>query len=1051
MKSYYFSLHKGFKSCLLFTFLCLPILAWTQTRTIQGHVSLSNDNSDAIGVSVQVKGATLGTLTDATGNYKIAVTGSESVLVFSYVGFLTKEVTIGANSVLDIVLEENNEALREVVVTALGIKKEKAKLGYATQEISSEKLKKAPEPNLATSLTGRIAGLQINTKSTLFEDPQILLRGKATLVVIDGVPTKTDFWNLNSDDIESVNVLKGTAAAALYGSQGINGAIMITTKKGKSDGKNGIEISLNSTTQFHAGYIRIPETQDQYGMGWNGQYAFVDGKGGGTFDDYGYVYGPKLNQPDPTTASGFVEIPQYNSPIDPITGKRVPLPFITRSKANLRKFLRHEMLTTNNVSVAGKTDRGDYRISVSHLYQRGQVPNTELNSTTASLAGSLQLSKRVRTEATISYNRQYSPNYPSAGYGADNYFYNILLWMGPDVDLNDMRDYWQPGKENIQQNTFNYTWYNNPWYLANEYIKSYTNDVIVGQTNMTCDLTDDLKFMIRSGVTTNNVFSDRKTPYSFIYYSNGASPQGNYSLQQKNAFQIISDALLTYNRNFTEDFELTVSAGASHRFSSLRELNSRTVGLNIPGYFNLTNSIAPAQAKNYLEEKEVGSAYGYADIGYKHAIYLGVTARNDWTSALQKPYNSFFYPSVTGAVVVSELLKFPKWVTYMKFRSSWANISTDADPYKTVAIYNTGTTYNSTIRWDGNLPLNRPGSLIAPSIQPNQTISQEYGAEMKFFHNRLGMDLSYFTYNDRNSIINAPISQASGFDDLLVNGGEINRKGVELELIGTPIKTSRLRWDVTANFGQTRSYRRAYYGNTTIVDGVKVGERIDVYNGWAWQRTPDGKIVTAQGRPQYIDHAINVGHTDPDLTYGFGSNVSYKGFSFSFLVDGRVGGKMYNGVEAKLYEGGMHPASANHFRDESYAGEATFLLEGLEITEGTAVWDIQGKLISDTRKFAPNTTKVKYIDHLFDTYVNGIDEAVLYDRDFAKLREVTLTYSVPQRFLSKKIFKEANFSVIGRNLWLWSKVPFMDPDGYTGSNLAEPTYRNVGVNVNLKF
>jgi TonB-linked SusC/RagA family outer membrane protein len=1025
----------------------LPLLSFGQTRTILGRVTLGETGEAAIGVTLQVKGTSVGALTDVDGNYKIAVPSPESILSVSYVGYLSQEISIGASNVLDIVLQENNEALREVVVTALGIKKEKARLGYATQEISGEPLKKATESNVVNNLKGRIAGLQINSAPTLFENSEILLRGAKTLVVIDGIPTETDFWNISADDIESVNVLKGTAAAALYGSLGINGAIMITTKKGKSDGKNGIEVSLNSSTQFQAGFIRIPETQEQYGMGWNGEYAFVNGKGAGLFDDYGYVYGPKLDQKDPNTASGFVEIPQFNSPIDPATGMRVPLPWISRSKGNLKKFLRNEMLTTNNVSVAGKNDKGDYRISLSHVFQRGQVPNTELNSTTASLSGGLQLTSRLKADANISYNRQYSPNYPSAGYGADNYFYNILLWMGPDVDINDLKDYWQPGKEGVQQNTYNYTWYNNPWYLANEYTKSYTNDVIVGQTNLTWDFTENLKFLVRSGVTTNNAFSDRKTPYSFIYYSSGAAPQGNYSIEKKNRFQIVTDAILTYNRSFTEDFELTVSTGTSHRYKSRNELSSRTAGLNIPEYYNLANSIAPVVSTNYLEEKEVTSVYGYADIGFKHAIYIGVTGRNDWSSALQKPYNSYFYPSLNGSVILSELLRLPKWFSYFKLRSSWANIYTDVDPYYTLSSYETG------IRWDGNLSLQRPQSLIAPDLQPNQTISQEYGAELKFFNNRIGADFTYFSYNDKNFVTDVPISLASGFPNLRVNAGEVNRKGIEILLTGTPIKNSKLRWDLSANLGQTRKIRRAYYESASLIDGVKIGERTDIYNGWAWQRSPEGKIVTIAGRPQYIDHAINIGHLDPDWVYGFGSQLSWKGLSMSVLFDGRVGGMMYNGVEAKLYEGGMHPATANQYRDESYAGEATFLLEGVEVTEGSAVWDPQGILISDTRKFTPNTTKVKYIDHLFDTYVNGIDEAVLYDRTFLKLREVSLTYSIPKKRLGRMPFKDVFISLIGRNLALWSKVPFMDPEAY-GNNfttLAEPSYRNIGVNVNLKF
>ncbi len=1036
-----------------FTFFLVCFLstaALSQSRVVSGKVTIDEAGSTLPGVTVMVKGSSQGTVTDIDGAYSIEVPGPESVLVFSYIGYGLQEAPVGTSNIIDILLVENTEILQEVVITALGIKKEKAKLGYAMQEVNGESIQKATEANVATSLTGRVAGLAIYTKTNLYENPEILLRGKGTLVVIDGVPTETDFWNISSSDIESINVLKGTAAAALYGSLGINGAIMITTKKGKS-GDNGVEISFSSSNQWHAGFIKIPEVQREYGMGWNGQYSFVDGRGGGLYDDYGYVYGPKLNQPDPGTPSGFVEITQWNSPRDPVTGELVPLPWITRSESNLKKFLRNEFLTTDNISIAGKTERSDYRISLSHLYQKGQVPNTQLNATTATLAGSLKLTDRLKTEAVISYNRQFSPNYPSAGYGADNYFYNINLWMGPEVDIDDMRDYWQAGKENIQQKTYNYTWYNNPWYLANEYLKSYTNDVVTGQVNLTYDFTSDLQFMLRSGITTSSVFTDRKTPYSFIYYSSGASPQGNYSADRSTRFQVVTDALLTWNKNLFKDLEVTISAGASNRFNSFSAQSSNTVGLNIPGFYNLSNSISPAQTSNSLTEKEVSSVYGYADLNYKRMIYVGVTGRNDWTSALQKPYNSFFYPSVTLGIVFSEMFKMPDFITYAKVRGAWANVSTDPAAYYTLPTYYTGVPGSPNTRWDGNLPLGLPGALIAPDIKPNQTISQEYGAELRFLKNRLGLDFTYFTYDDKNFIVQAPVSQASGYTSRLVNGGIVNRKGIEVVLSLTPVKTQNLRWDITANYSEAHSYRKEFYGGLDQLEGVEVGGREDIYRGWAWQRSPDGKIVTINGRPQYIDHVINLGYSDPDWVWGVTNQISWKNFSLGFLLDGRVGGKMFNGVEAKLYEGGTHPATANHYRDESYAGQATYLMEGVVVTEGSAEWDVQGNIISDTRKFAPNETKVKYIDHLFDNYVNGITEANLYDRTFGKLREVTLTWYMPSKFLEKSPFKTANISFVGRNLFIWTKVPFMDPDGYSDFSLSEPTYRNIGFNLNCTF
>ena len=586
--------------------------------SVRGKVT-NAENQPVEGASINIKGNTSkGTTTNNNGEFSIEGQPGE-VLIVSSVGYEPQEIEIINSNFLYIVLQSSQKKLEEVVVTALGIKKEKEKVAYAMQEVKGAALEKAPEPNIANNLIGKVAGLNILAKTNLFENPEILLRGKETLVVVDGVPTDKDnfdFWNLNPNDIDNINVLKGTAAAALYGALGINGAIMITTKKGKA-GSKGIEITYNTTTQFQAGFLRIPKTQDQYGMGWSGYFAFVDGKGGGGwYDDYGYVWGPKLNVKNAGNPSGFEEYPQYNSPYDPDNfysftqagytdqSHYKPLPAITRGKDNLKNFLNNELLTTHNISIAGKNENADYRISVSHMYQKGQIPNTKLNSTTINLSGGLKVNEKLRLESTLSYNKQYTPNYPQTGYGANNFFYNLLLWMGPDVDVRDLRNYWQPaggrtdgsgafipyGVKNVQQFNYNYTWYNNPWYLADEALNGYANDVVTGQVNATYDFTKDLSFFIRSGIITNNAISTLKTPKSYIYYGGGEF-DGNYSETRRNNFQIVTDALLTYKKTFFEDFNTTFSAGVSSRYNSNSYLFSQTNGLNVSVDYNLDNTI----------------------------------------------------------------------------------------------------------------------------------------------------------------------------------------------------------------------------------------------------------------------------------------------------------------------------------------------------------------------------------------------------------------------------------------------------------------------------
>lgn len=1039
------------------------------------------------GVSVLIKGAKKGASTDQQGNFSLAVK-SGTILVFSSVGFIQSEQKVEEGEAVIVRMVPAATNVTEVVVTALGIKKEKRKLGFATQEVSGNSLEKAREANVLGSLSGKVAGLTTYSSGTLFENVGIYLRGRTPLIVVDGIATRGDSWNLNADDIENINVLKGPAAALLYGSIGSEGAIQITTRKGKA-GANGVEVEFNETVQVQAGFLKLPKTQNQYGMGSGGQYAFIDGQGGGSVpggsqwnDNYGYVYGPKLNQ-KASTSSGFLEVPQYNSPFDAdnlftfeengITGQShyKPMPLITRNQNNLKSFLRNELLNTINVNISGKSDKGNYRISLSHLYQKGQVPNTKLNSTTLNLAGSLKASDKVRIESNISYNRQYTPNYPRTGYGPSNHFYNILLWMGPEIDINDMRDYWKPaggittgsgftpyGIKDIQQSTYNYTWYNNPWFIANEYLRGYVADVINAQASITYDVSKDLNLVVRSGGTMKFWASDLKTPYSFIDYAANKAPFGQYSIGKSSELRFVTDALLTYNKKFLSDFEATVTVGGSERYDHASGLSSSTtLGLNVPRAYSLSQSRGPVVSSNYLAEKEVRSVYGIVDLGYKNMVFLNLSGRNDWSSSLPKPNNSFFYPSASLGLVVSEMVKMPAVVSFVKLRGAWADIRTDFGAYATLPTYSTGQ------RWNSAPSLSLPGSVYADDIKPNRTISRELGLEAKFLKNRIGFDVAYFNYLEKDFLRQIPYSVASGYNSIWRNGDVLNRKGLEVVLNATPIKSKNLKWDILVNYSNVRNYIKEFYGGAEQRGLLKVGDRVNVdwqngdgrgYNitGYKWQRSADGQIVYKDGHPQYVDQVVVLGLQEPDWEIGISNSFTYKNFNFSFQFDGRVGGKLYNGVEEKLYEAGNHISTANSYRDDAYLGNATYTGNGVVVTGGDVTYDFQGNITSDTRKFGANTDKVNYLDWVGETYNNGITEALLYKRTFIKLREVQLGYTFAPKILKKTPFKSANLSVVGRNLLLFTKVPYMDPDAATvGTNISEPSYRNIGINLNLKF
>src|SRR5690606_28789194 len=443
-----------------------------QTRIIRGRVS-NEAGTPLSGISVLIKGTTIGTSTNDNGLYTIEVPVGNSVLVFSSVGFTTQEISTEGRTEVSVVLQGMNSDLDEVVVTALGIKRDEKSLGYAVQKIQGASIQTAKEPNLLSNLTGKVAGLKIQNPPGLFEDPRINLRGSSNiLVVVDNVPVETNLWNLSPDDIEEMSVLKGPAAAALYGSRGQNGAILITTKKG--GGKDGqVEVAINSSSMFQTGFVYMPKTQSKYGSGDWGLYNYVDGAGAGTYDSDSYAWGPKLNQRDPTTPSGFLEIAQWDSPIDPETNRRIPTPFIDRGKDNIKNFFRTGHILSNNISLGASTERTNYRFSLTQMNQKGIDPNTRVDATTIAFSGGHKFSDKFSVETSINYNKQYSDNYPRTSYYSDNNMYNILVWMPSDIDVLGLKDYWESGQEGIRQRNFNYSYYNNPYFIANEYLQEY--------------------------------------------------------------------------------------------------------------------------------------------------------------------------------------------------------------------------------------------------------------------------------------------------------------------------------------------------------------------------------------------------------------------------------------------------------------------------------------------------------------------------------------------------------------------------------------------------
>lgn len=1012
-------------------------------QIIKGRVT--DEKKESLpGVSVLIKGKNNGTITNQDGDFSIKASTGD-ILVFSFIGFLSKEVPVGNADSYAIVLEPNAKSLSEVVVTALGIRKEKAKLGYAVQEVQGENLIKAREPNLVNSLTGRVAGLNIKTSTDLFQNPGISLRGREPLIVVDGIPDQTaDLYRVNADDVESITVLKGANASALYGSIGGNGAIMITTKRGK--GKT-LSVELNSSTQIQPSFIRIPKVQTVYGAGNNGQYTYINGSGGGP-EGSGWIWGPKLDQRDPSTPSGYFETPQFNSPIDPVTGKRIPIPFISRGKNNVKDFFNTGLMSSNNISIMQSSDKGSFRASAAHIYQKGIVPNTDLNNSSFSVSGNYKLSDALTMDARLTYNRQYTDNFPEVGYGPTNYLYNLVLWTGADVSVKDLRDYWVEGQEGFQQRNYNTSYYNNPYFQAYEYLRGYDKDNTFGSLNLSYKISPDFSIQFRNGINSYGLNRTYKEPKSYIGY--GKKSLGQFTIATGNYFDINTDLIADYNHTFTEKFKIHAQVGGSNYYRNEKYGNAHTDGLIRPGFYNLNNSINPVEATNGLEERRTRSVYSVLELEFLNSVYVTATGRNDVISTLPISNNSFFYPSLNTSVIISQLLHLPASISYLKVRGGWSRVTSGKlidDNY----TYDYLPTFSKGVIWNSSPSLTYGDVLLSKELNPQTSDSWEIGLDTRLFDNRIGVEATYFQTRDFNNIAKIPMSMASAYNTQLVNGNVYQRKGLEFVLSASPVRHEQFRWDVSVNLARYLLYLTEIYGGAPTLNHLKPGDRADMIWDSVYQKDPDGNIIYgSNGFPVTDDFARPLGYRDPDWIYGMENTFSYKKFSFRFLVDGRIGGKMFSTTNQKMWWGGTHPGTVNQYREDANAKKATYVGPGVVVTGGQVTYDADGNITSDTRTFAPNTKAVNYIDYMTTTS-NGANNGYNYfSQTFLKLREVTLTWQLPAKWLAKSFIKDVNVSAVGRNLLLFSKMPNVDPDP-ASDNLQTPSTRSYGLNLNVKF
>lgn len=1021
--------------------MCITV-SFAQTNgsiTVTGTV-VDEKGESIIGATVQVEGTTNGVITDIDGKYSVRVENDKSTLRFSFVGLVPVVEQVKGRRIINVVLKSDTEVLDEVVVTALGIKKEKKKLGYAVQDLDAPALTKIPAANTASNLTGKIAGLKVSNSPNLFDTPALLLRGVAPVVVIDGVPVESaTFWEVAPEDIESMCVLKGPAAAVLYGQMGQNGVIQITTKKAKE----AVKISVNSSTGFDTGMIANPSYQKKYGTGYQGQYRV-----GNSTDEFWGAWGPELD--------GRL-LPQWNSPYD-ADGNRIAIPWIPRGKDNLKNMLRTGVVTNNNISVETKFDKGDFRISLSEMHQKGVFENTKLNSYTVNMSGGIQFSKKLRFDANINYNKIDSPNFPSVGYGRNSPIYSMILWAGANVDVRDLRNYWAPGLEGLQQRNFdigpgydNGSFdYNNPYFILYENLHGYHKNTAYGSASLKYDVTNELNITLRTGVNMNQLMEDYRTAYSTAYNRNG-----NYSQSYKNDFQILTDLIAKYDKKLGI-FDVGAMLGFNARQYNDASHYAETDGLAVPGIYTLSNSMKPTTPTSSKRELAEYAVYGYLDLGWKNYLMLNLTARNQWSSTIPTfGKNSYLYPSAQLSTVVSEYIPMPEFISYLKLRGSYARVGSAFSPYYFSPVYSeTGT-------WNNNLGLTSPEIIYSKDIKPSYSTGYEVGGELRLFNNRLGFDATYFYFIDGPQTYNQPISETSGYGAYCLNGLKTLRKGWEFSITASPFRNERgFNWDLVLNLSSYRNYLHELPEGQTQYGELKVGDRMDAIYGSAIMYAPENSeyagqvIIGDNGNIQKDNIKQKLGYSNNDLMVGFSNNMSYGPVSLNFSFDACIGGKMLSQYNRYMWAGGRSLDIDDQERQNWYAGKE-YIAEGVKVVSGELKRDGEGNVISDTRKFAPNDIPTNYFDYVQNSKgYYGIDECVLVDRSFLKLREVSLTYDLTKH-LTKTPIKGASVSLVGRNLFLITKSGLVDPDQYNENtvwdNLQTPSFRNIGFNVNITF
>ncbi|WP_426292053.1 SusC/RagA family TonB-linked outer membrane protein [Dyadobacter endophyticus] len=1038
----------GFLLLLLF----LAGTGFAQDLNIKGKVQSADGYLP--GASILIKGTSRGSTTDANGDFTLT-SPANATLVVSFIGYKTLEILVGSKTVFDIMLENDATQFNEIVVTALGIAREKKALGYAVQEVSGKTLTQARETNLVNSLSGRLAGVQItNSNGAPGSSSRMIIRGASSigsnnqpLFVVDGVPvdnsnfgsgTGIDYGNaaasINPDDVESINVLKGPSAAALYGSRGANGVVLVTTKSGK--GTKGIGVSVNSNTAFESPF-RLPEWQNEYGQGAAGQFTYVDGKGGGKGDGVDESWGPRLD--------GRL-IAQFDSPIA-ADGTRTPTPWIAHPD-NVDKFFETGRTLTNSVAVTGSNDKADFRLAFTNLDQTGILPNTNYKRRTVSLNAGWNLTSKLSIRATGNYIKDGSDN--------RNNFGLYFIWFGRQVDMDKLKAYKKPGS--IYQYNWNDNYWTNPYYLLNESTRANEKDRLYGNFSATYKFADWLSLTARTGT---DFYEDRRKTKSAARQAiiGTSALYDAYNEEQIFVRESNSDFLLNATHKFG-DFDITANIGGNHRTNYAQRNYMGATELAIPRVYNFGNSRQKLVGENSYIKKTVNSLYAAANLGFRNYLFLDLTARNDWSSTLPSNNRSYFYPSAAVSAIVTDIFDIKSSVlSFAKIRAGVAQVGNDTDPYRLVS------TYKYENAWGSTPSLSENNAMLNANLKPEITSSYEIGADIRLWHNRVGLDVTYYNKVSKNQILDVNISNATGFLSKLLNAGKIKNSGIEIQLTATPVKLDKFSWDIGLNWAKNNNKVVALDGGLTTYQlntsynsltqatssnsfrglsvEARVGQPYGTFFGKGFLRAPDGQIVyDSQGYPMIDPVSRVLGSFTPNWIGGISNTFTYKGFSLSTLIDMKQGGDIFSqSINIGRYTGVLKETTFG--REDGVVGQGV-------VNIGT----------SAAPEYVPNEKRISSEEYHHKYYLLTNNENTIFDASYIKLREVKLTYMISGKVFNKLPFRDIAISIVGRNLALLkSNLPHIDPETsyYNDGNLQGiengqiPTTKTMGFNISFNL